>query len=144
MKTDKINVNFILNDYTYVLDRIYNEYQYKDILINTNRSSFIERLINDFNKHKLKKYVIGEEYIFGQPTSKYLNRWFKVIFLGCIYLNKKEWKNMQDYCIMTCGITIFNSETLITTAQEEKLIYYFATKNDYVRLTKSEMKKVIF
>jgi len=145
MNTDKVNAKFVLNDYTYVLDKIYNDHQYKDILVNTDRFSFIERLSNDFNKHKLKKYIIGKEYIFGQPISKYFNKWlFKVVFLGCISLTKKEIKNMQDYSIMTCSVTILDSETLITTAQKEKLIYYFATKNDYVRLTKSEVKKVIY
>lgn len=93
MQIDKVNTKIILNDYTYVLDKIYNDYQYKDILVNTDRFSFIERLTNDFNKHKLKKFVIGKEYIFGQPISNYLDRYFKVVFLGYIFIPIKKMNN---------------------------------------------------
>lgn len=144
MELDKLDSKFILIDYKDIIDKIYKNNQYNNILINTDQFNFIDRLINDFNKHKIKKYIIGKEYIFGQPKSKYLEKLFKVVFLGCISLNKKEFKNKQEQHIMICGITLFNNEALINSTQEENLIYYFATKNDYVSLTKSECKKVIF
>lgn len=146
MQIDKVNTKLILSDYTYVLNRIFNEYQYKDILVNTDRFSFIERLTNDFNKYKLKKYIIGKEYIFGEPTSNYLDRYhFKVVFLGCINLTKKEIKNIQKQGITHLpGMFSYDHKPSIKiyTSHSKNLIYYFARKNDYIGLTKNELNLI--
>lgn len=141
MQIDKVNNSFILSDYTYVLDRIFNEYRYKDILVNTDRFSFIERLTNDFNKHKCKKYIIGKEYIFGEPTSNYLDRYFKVVFLGCINLTEKEMENIQKQGIMhlQCKFSYKYESSINVNAH---LIYYFARKKDYIGLTKNELNLI--
>ena len=145
MQINKVNTKLILSDYTYILDRIFNEYQYKDILVNTDRFSFVERLSNDFNKHKCKKYVIGKEYIFGEPTSNYLDRYFKVVFLGCINFTEKEMKNIQKQGIMYLqGMFSYDHKLSINVnvPHSKNLIYYFATKNDYIGLTENELNLI--
>lgn len=137
MNTNKINTKFIINDYIHILNKIYDQNQYKYVLLNNNDpTQFVERLNIDYNNIKSKReYVIGEQYLFGDYK-------FKVVFLGCINLTKKEMENIQKQGIMHIqGMFSYNYKYSINvnTPHNENIIYYFATKYDYTGLTKSEL-----